>query len=236
MFLLSRRIENKCRKIYGNHSKLLSSKKILERNFKIKSGFIFIQVGANDGISFDFLYDFLINRKPIGLVIEPIKDYYDELRINYLNFSGIIPINKAVHPTSKVLDVYKINPDSMYKYPEWVKGIASLDSHHHKKLKIESEDVMTETVIAETFMKICDSNSFLGKIDYLQIDTEGFDLEILRMIDFDILSPKMIKFENVNLSNVNKKEANNMLQRQSYFLFDELGDTIGVNLKLIKLF
>lgn len=37
-------------------------------------------------------------------------------------------------------------------------------------------------------------------LDYLQIDTEGFDDEIIKMIDFSIIKPKLIKFELVHLS------------------------------------
>ena len=39
--------------------KTFSSQYILERNFPENKNFNFIQVGANDGISFDFLYDFV---------------------------------------------------------------------------------------------------------------------------------------------------------------------------------
>ncbi|MCW2119438.1 FkbM family methyltransferase [Flavobacterium sp. 7A] len=236
IFLLFSRIENKCRKFFGNHSKILSSKKILERNFKTQSEFSFVQVGANDGISFDFLYEFLIRRNSHGLVIEPVKDYYNELVKNYCNYPEIIAINMAVHPTDKKIDVYKINPNSIYKYPDWVKGIASLDPEHHKKTNIESEDIIHETVMADALMNIINDNNFINGIDYFQSDTEGFDLEILKMIDFTKVKPKIIKFEFVNLNDVDKRKANDLLINFGYYLFNENGDTVGVNLNSIKLF
>ena len=72
------KISNKLIKNNNLKNKLFSSKKILEYNFRNKINFI--QVGANDGVSFDFLFDFLNTRNSEGLVIEPIKEYFLELK------------------------------------------------------------------------------------------------------------------------------------------------------------
>lgn len=46
-------------KLYIRNYKLYSFKRSLEKTFKTNKEFSFIQVGANDGISFDDLYDFV---------------------------------------------------------------------------------------------------------------------------------------------------------------------------------
>lgn len=69
--------------------KIFSSQRILERNFPKKRKFSFIQVGANDGISFDFLYEFAISRQSSGSVIGPVIDYFKELVINYKDYPEI---------------------------------------------------------------------------------------------------------------------------------------------------
>jgi FkbM family methyltransferase len=175
LFIYCRRIQNKIRKNSGKNSILYSSQKLLEKNFKQNAKFVFIQVGANDGISFDFLYDFVVKRNSEGVVIEPIKEYYNELIINYINYPKIIAINKAIHPTEKNSIIYKIAPNSINKYPNWVKGIASLDLCHHKKLDIKTEDIIQEIVLTEHLMVTIENNKFIIELDYLQIDTEGFD-------------------------------------------------------------
>ena len=43
------------------------------------------------------------------------------------------------------------------------------------------------------------ANNNIEGLDYLQIDTEGYDVEILKMIDFNIIMPKLIRFECSNL-------------------------------------
>lgn len=227
------KISNKLIKNNNLKVKLFSSKKILENNFRNKINFI--QVGANDGVSFDFLFDFLNTRDSEGVVIEPIKEYFLELKKNYSQNNNIVKINKAIHNSEKKISIYKIDPNAVYKYPDWVRGIASLDQSHHKKLNIESKDIINEIVEADSFMNVMNQNLKNFDLDYLQIDTEGFDYEILKMINFSIIKPKLIKFESVNLSISDKQSANLLLVCNGYYLFDELGDTVAIDLKRIKL-
>ena len=72
-------------------------------------------------------------------------------------------------------------------------------------------------------------------MDYFQIDTEGFDYEVIKMIDFDRINPKMIKFENVSLSKKDNNLVNSLLVKQGYYIFKENNDTVAVDLNRIKL-
>ena len=215
--------------------KCFSSKNILEINFQKNEKFNFIQVGANDGVSFDFLYDFIIQRDSQGIVIEPVKDYFSELVLNYVNFPKIVKINKAVHPILKKVTINKISPKAIEKYPEWVKGIASLDPEHHKKTFIDSKHILKEEVDADHFMNIINQNLSNKNLDYLQVDTEGFDFEIIKMVDFDNIKPTIIKYESVNLEIEDQKDLIVLLRNNGYYTFNEFGDTIGINLKKVKL-
>jgi len=230
------RLFNKFRIGYRLRRKTLSCKLILENNYKQRSDFNFIQIGANDGVSFDFLYDFLIERNSRGIVIEPIKEYYKELCKNYKNYPQIIKINKAVHPDKKNLEIYKIDGKKANKYPDWVKGIASVNKNHHKKTKISLDDIIVEKVQADTLMNIIKKNYNFNDIEFIQIDTEGFDYEVIKMIDFNTIKPNIIKYESVNLTKKDKENLTLMLKKQGYFLFTESGDTIGIDLKKIKLY
>lgn len=216
--------------------KSFSLERILNDNFPEKESFNFVQVGANDGISFDFLYDFVVRRISAGIVIEPVKEYFDELQSNYKEFENIVKVNKAVHPLKKSIFINKISSDVVKKYPDWVKGIASLDPNHHLKTGINSSDIVQEEVMADSLMNILNENLENKKIAYFQVDTEGFDFEVIKGLDFKIFRPLIIKYENVNLSIMDQNNLKRILKNQKYFLFDELGDTIAINLKKIKLF
>lgn len=236
LFILIIKISNKFGRALFLKRKTFSSKYILERNFPEKEGFNFIQVGANDGISFDFLYSFVVKRKSKGVVIEPVFDYFEELQYNYKEFPEIIKINKAVHPFEKEIVINKISPNAIDKYPDWVKGIASIDVKHHLKTGIDSRDIVQEKVEASTLMNILETNFDSLFLDYFQIDTEGFDFEVVKMIDFGAIKPRMIKYESVNLSKEDQYKLKILLEKNGYYLFQEFGDTVGVNLGKIKLY
>ncbi|HBK83734.1 MAG TPA: FkbM family methyltransferase [Flavobacterium sp.] len=235
LFLFFLKIINTIGKGLTYKKQILSIKRVLTINFKENSNFNFIQIGANDGISFDFLYEFVSKRNSSGIVVEPIRAYYNELVNNYSKFSEIIPINKAVHPTEKQVTIYKIDENKYNLYPDWVKGIASLDPDHHKKLQIKSEDIVQETVVAEALMDIINTYYKKSKVDFFQIDTEGFDYEILKMIAFNQIKPSIIKYESVNLSKTEQIEAVTLLKGQGYYIIHEGGDTIGYDFKKISL-
>ena len=236
ILLLVIKVSNKFGRGIFFKAKILSSERILKNNFAIQTNFNFIQIGANDGVSFDFLYDFVIQRKSSGVVVEPVLDYFKELEFNYRDFTNIIKINKAVHPIDKQALIYKIAQSSLSKYPEWVKGIASFDREHHKKLKIDSQDVLCITVEADNLMNIINDNFQNKKNDYFQVDTEGFDFEVLKMLDFKIIKPSMIKYEFVNLKTEDQKKSAILLRSKGYYLFNELNDTVAIDLKEVKLY
>ena len=56
------------------------------------------------------------------------------------------------------------------------------------------EDMVKITTKSITFDEICKIHD-ITKIDYLQIDTEGFDSEIIKMIDLNRYSINTIRFE-----------------------------------------
>ena len=68
----------------------------------------------------------------------------------------------------------------------------------------------------------------LLELDYLQIDTEGFDDEIIKMINFSQVKPKLIKFESVHLSSEKKLSTVNLLKSQGYKIIDERRDIVAL--------
>tara|TARA_R110000787_G_scaffold57566_1_gene131412 strand:+ start:226 stop:951 length:726 start_codon:yes stop_codon:yes gene_type:complete len=215
--------------------KLFSTRRILEKNFSINSNFSFLQVGANDGKSFDSLYGFVIKRDVSGIVIEPIKEYFDELCVNYKNHDKILKINKAVHENKKSVSIFKVDTSKFDLYPDWVKGIASFNIDHLTKFDfIKREHIIEEQVIAEDLMGIVNENNIMS-FDYFQIDTEGYDYHVINMFDFSMFKPKMVKAEYINLTIEEKKKIKKVLETNGYYVFFQGMDIIGVDLKRIKL-
>lgn len=167
---------------------------ILDRR-RVAAGadFFFVQVGACDGVSFDDLYGYVTSHRLRGLVIEPLPDLFEELRKNYAAFPSVTPVNVALHRTANRAELYRVS-SAAAGLPSWTKGIASLDPQHHRRSGTAAEHIVAETVPCMTWERLL-AQYKIDRIDYLQIDTEGYDFEILQMIDFDKLRPAIIKFE-----------------------------------------
>ena len=230
------RLNNKGRKFFGKNSRIQNVQRILNKNFKKGESFNFIQIGGNDGVSFDFLYDFVTERKAAGIVLEPVPRYYKELESNYSNYPNIKTLNKAMHIDSSGLMLYavKLNPEHIY--PDWVKGIASISKSHlvnHNIYECDIQEILVETMTGDELINQC---KLLNNIDLLQIDTEGYDYKILLMLDLKKIYPKVIKFESVNLSKEEVQLSFDLMRSLGYHYFVEGGDTVAIKINQITMF
>lgn len=201
-------------------------KRLVERKHEIR----FIQVGANDGVNFDNIYPFFMDNNCSGLLIEPLPNFFSRLKMNYADKPKIVPLNVALHPSEKSINIYSVNPKSLQKYPHWIAGIASFDINHIRKQGVTEEDIESTQVQCRTLMGLVKEYD-LTNLDYLQIDTEGFDDEIIKMIDFSLVRPSVIKFETVHLSETKKKNIVQLLKSNGYRIVDERRDMVAINVE-----
>jgi len=189
--------------------------------------FFFIQVGAHDGVRFDDLYQKITHENTHGIVIEPLAKYYRRLVMNYEDYPDILPLNLALHPRDKEVEIYHVDTDKTVQLEPWSAGLGSIDKEHHKKTNIPQEYMSSTKVHALSFMELVKQYK-VKKVDLLQIDVEGFDFEILKMIDFSSIKPKLIKYEYVNLEEKIQQESFQLLKANGYRVYIENNDAIGV--------
>jgi FkbM family methyltransferase len=169
------------------------------RLLRKNSSFFFIQVGANDGVSFDPIYPFItkysnskVNIR--GIAIEPMFDAYQQLCRNYSQLPDIITVNAAIHNSEKEMTLYMVDPMKLDQLPADCKGIASFDPDHHKKSGTPIECIVSEKVACISLNELLNRYK-VTSVDLLQIDTEGYDSEIIINLDFKSFRPKIIRFE-----------------------------------------
>lgn len=218
-----------------NRIQVLSFQKILEKNFPENKAFSFIQVGANDGVSHDFLSGFVEKRKARGMVIEPLPDLFEKLKSHYAYNKNVVTVNKAVHPVASSIKLYRLDPAKAHLYPSWAEGIASVFPDHHKRSGISTEAITSLEVKAARLMDIISENNFKLPIDLLQVDAEGFDYEILKLADLDLLQPVLVRFEIINLSKEDGKAAVNLLKNKGYHCLQDGYDIIALQLHKLRL-
>jgi FkbM family methyltransferase len=160
---------------------------------KLHKDFFFVQIGANDGISFDPIYHLITKEKVNGIALEPMPDIFEQLKKNYANYPNVILVNKAIHSSEKEMLLYRVDPDKK-QYPDWAKGTASFNKNHHQLGPIKKSDIIEQKVQCISLNKLIEEYD-INHIDLLQVDTEGYDYEIIKMIDFTKMAPTIISFE-----------------------------------------
>jgi FkbM family methyltransferase len=185
----------------------------------------FVQIGAHDGMRFDGLYGFVTHHPCSGVVVEPLPDLFERLRVNYADYPLIVPVNKAIHETAGVLPLFRVAPDALGRYPGWAAGIASFDRSHLLRHGIAPDDIIEQPVSCTPLMQLLEDTATLDA-DLLQIDAEGYDSAILRMTDFARFRPRLIKYEHKAMTMAERSAHNARLARHGYRSVVEGADTI----------
>jgi FkbM family methyltransferase len=165
----------------------------LENNiFKGFKNGVFMDVGAHDGISFNNTFFFEQNHNWTGINVEPIQKIFERLIINR---PTSINVNCAVSDNNGIAE-FICNKG----YTEMLSG---LQSTYHKDhfIRLEKENLenggATEIITVNTkrIETICDENN-IKHINYLSIDVEGAEFNVIKSINFDKLFIDVIGFEN----------------------------------------
>jgi len=156
-----------------------------------KNGF-YMDVGAHDGITINNTLYFEKYNNWTGINVEPIKTVYDKLLINRPNN---ININCAIcNNDGNAEFICNVG------YTEMLSGLKDcFDDRHHQRLNYENEifDSKTNIININTrrIESICDEYN-VKHINYLSIDVEGAELEVIKSINFKKVFIDVIGFEN----------------------------------------
>lgn len=182
--------------------------------FPTKTDGVFVDIGASDGKTFsDSLYFEQKGWK--GICVEPMKERFEKLSAirSSKNIFG------CVAPTTGTKAFTKVYLDGK------LSGFSGLtekyDPKHkeHIKKKIEELGGSTEEIKISCF-NIMDILKDVGvtHIDFLIIDTEGGELDILKSIDFDTVFVDVITVEN----NYNSPEFKEFLESKDFVFIKRL--------------
>ena len=165
----------------------------LEMNIfkRFKNGF-YVDVGAHDGVSINNTLYFEKTHNWKGINIEPIKKIFYKLVINRPND---INLNYAI---------CNYNGDTEFLcntgYTEMISGIKeNFDPRHWERLQRDNNQTGATTELIKVNTKkletIFDEYN-VSHINYLSIDVEGAEFEVIKSINFDKVFIDVIGFEN----------------------------------------
>ena len=191
--------------------------------------FFVLQIGANDGKMDDPVYPIFKRYKLHGLLVEPMPEYFALLRVNYADQPQLMFENCAISTENGEKDLFRIKRD-IYSDPGF-NGMASFDRLRPMQAKriLPNLDRNIEVIRVRTMTLAALLSKYnIKRVDLLQIDTEGFDYEILRMaVDINIL-PAIINYEHINLCLQDQISCRRMLSAHNYKFANNGPDTLAI--------
>jgi FkbM family methyltransferase len=184
----------------------------------------FLQIGAHDGVSYDPIHSYVTRFHWRGLLVEPQPAIFAKLRENYAEEKQLLFENSAIALQDGTLDLHCFENANAEDHASMLASTRK----HYLQLNGDNQQGALKTITVPALTL----ESLLGKhrverVDLLQIDTEGFDFEIIKMIDFQRMKPEIIHYENNFLNRRQKSECSRILGDQNYALLNLGIDTIA---------
>jgi hypothetical protein len=202
---------NLWRSYFKKYHSLNSLDKRVENYLKFNNGF-FIELGANDGIKYSNTLFFERKRNWRGLLIEPIKKKYEYCLLN--RSKKTIVANYACTKTNKnkVKLIYSnlMTTIANNKYIDLHQHLAAAKRHGYEDQKIFFSKGRTLNYILKKY-------SSPNVIDFLSLDTEGTELDILKGISFKKYKVKLILIESRNIN-----QTITYLKKYNFFLKEKI--------------
>jgi FkbM family methyltransferase len=224
--------------------RLGSLDEVLDNFSKQNSPTTFLQIGANDGFNGDPIHKFIKRDNWSGILLEPQPDVYHNWLVKiHKKRPEIKTINAALDEKDGKRILYKLAISN----ERWASGLSSFDKQqllskvtHKRFLKhVKREGIIVperendliveheiDTISPETlFSKFGDQ-----RINIVAIDTEGYDFEIIKMLDITKINPDIILYEDENLKQEAAKECMKYLCDNGYKITTIRKDVIAIKI------
>jgi len=159
---------------------------------------IWVQIGTNNGND-DFNRLVKQSDPTMVLLIEPNTLKNTEIIENYTGVSNTHIENVIITNTDEKVSTIVI-PKNNQENNTAINGVRYDDAHYSLLPMDDWGDVFTSIKTQSTTFNALCKKYRITNVHYLQIDTEGYDVEILKSIDFKKINIDVIKYENWKFS------------------------------------
>jgi len=211
-------------------------------------------VGANDGRIADPSYNFISDHRDRTdiLLVEPQKALLPFLSENFKDhpsakiFNGVVADQKnmeffAIRESAweSVQPSYAKKSDGTQKWPLYraPTGISSTIREHVEKWLTNFPEVDADQAIESysvrgaPLVEILDENALPRKIDALQIDAEGADLQVLKLCGINETRPALIFIETSSIKGDDLEEMTTHLHDNGYQLFYGVRNSLAISIQ-----
>jgi hypothetical protein len=188
-----------------------------------KKGGYFIEVGANDGIKYSNTYLLETKYNWKGICCEPIPKLFEQLVINR---PQSICFDEAVYSESSLTVTFDIANNSV------LSGISEYIDMHKECVDADKTTIQVQTISLLDVLNKANAPTF---IEYMSLDTEGTEYEILKNFDFKKYTFGLIDVEH-NYCEPRRSQIHKLLISNGYLYKGENEfDDMYVHISLCKL-
>lgn len=191
---------------YALHPPQTTFESILLRRFQSLQGLSFVQVGANDGQRLDPIAQFIGRYAWRGVMLEPVPVYFEALAARHGSNPRLKLLQAALDVRRGRRAIYRVDP-SQVGLPDWTHGLASFDRARIETVARElgqpASSVLQTEIDTVTWDDIW-TGLAQRTCDILVMDTEGWDLTLLRTADLGRIRPSLLHFEHACVSSVDR--------------------------------
>jgi FkbM family methyltransferase len=194
----------------------------------------FIQIGACDGVTGDSVHSFVRKGKMRAVLVEPIEQSFRKLAEAYAGVPNVAIVNSALSHNDGQVTLFKVKSENVKSVSlDWAPQLASFDKAHlirHGILDDEIEEVLVPALTLKSLLSKYEINS----VNILQIDTEGFDGEVVKMALDLPCKPECINFENLHLTADDLGDVFGRLEAHGYVWTHDRWNTLAVSQAAIQ--
>lgn len=222
------RLVHKWRYVRG--MRRLEGPRLMRRFARLFPEACFVQIGANDGDQLDHLQSAIVSSNWRGLMLEPVPYVFERLKDNYGHLQSRVALrNVAIGPSQGHMPFWHLQQDDASEdLPRWYDALGSFRKEVVLKHERYIPDIRQRLICTEvetiTFDGLCEQEA-VEAIDLIQMDTEGFDFEIIKLIDFDEYRPRLLIYEHHHFNEETKVECEQHMHARGYVLLREAMDT-----------
>ncbi len=188
----------------------------------------FVQVGSNDGVSAggvpgvsdDPIHRHVKENGWRGILIEPVRHVFERLQTAYQGFPDLKFLNVAISSNFEERDIWRVREEALPQLPWFADKISTFHKSilYSELAHIGDVDsiLVSERVSCIPLWHVLETHFPRTRIDLLQIDAEGHDLEVLASAKLDKHRPEFVMFEHKHLQTYEIEAARNMLNSIGY--------------------
>ena len=158
----------------------------------------FVQIGANNGIDGDPLRPYIVKHPWRGVLVEPQPNIFALLTANYAECADRLAFENVAISRGGCLVLY-LPPADWPSDKHGVTYVSGVPSVLARQIDV-AESTLTRIEVPAMTLDALFAKHGIEQLDLLQIDTEGFDWEVLQTIDLTRFKPAIIHIETGHLS------------------------------------